>query len=357
MWDDQHEIVQADNSALDITPQASLGAVRVRDQDSPLALMVGAAAGITRSPKALIGAAKQIGELMGADAFYRFPTGGAQVEGVSINLAQALAQAWGAIAYQVRIMSVEPLASGGRKVHLRATVTDLKSLVAAEVDQVVSTSAPPGKFAKNAEQSERWHTMQTQSAASKIVRNAILRVLPSWYVDAAFVAAVNIDAQNATNGKSLPDARRDAEQHMVSKFGLTRAELEAFVGQPVDLWAAPQLGQIRDLASDLKHARTSVEQVRQTLSGEAAPARPTGKSALGLTTSAKKPDGGDDDPPTRPTGTDGVGAGEASSDDADARAFEAYQQSQANGAAPQATVREIRVVRDEPVMRTGGQRR
>ena len=338
MWSDQHEIVQADDTTLDLAPQATLGAVRVRDQDSPLALMVSAAAGLTRSPKALIASAKQIGELMGSDAFYRFPTGGAQVEGVSINLAQALAQAWGAIAYQVRILSVEVLSSGGRKVHLRATVTDLKSLVAAEVDQVVSTSAPPGKFAKNPEQSERWHTMQTQSAASKIVRNAILRVLPSWYVDAAFVAATRVDAQSATGGKSLPDARRDAEQFMATTFSLSRADLEAFVGQPVDLWAAPQLGQIRDLASDLKHARTSVEQVRQNLAGEAAPAKPTGKSALGLASTPEKPDG-DDEPPTRPTGTDGPRV--AAGDDAEAAAFEAYQQ---------AKVHELRVERDEPVM-------
>ena len=215
--------------------------------------------------------------------------------------------------------------------------------MAAEVDQVVSTSAPPGKFAKNPEQAERWHTMQTQSAASKIVRNAILRVLPSWYVDAAFVAATRVDAESATGGKSLPDARRDAAQFMATSFSLSRAELEAFVGQPVDLWAAPQLGQIRDLASDLKHARTSVEQVRLTLAGEAVPTKPTGKSALGLAGAPKKPDGGDDDPtpPTRPTGTDGPGAGDGISD-AEAAAFEAYQRTKTG---------------DAPIAAAGGRRR
>ncbi len=66
-------------------------------------------------------------------------------------------------------------------------------------------------------------------------------------------------------------------------------------------------------------------------------------------TTQREPGDDDDDPapPTRPTGTDGPRV--AAGDDAEAAAFEAYQQAQAS-AAPQAKVHELRVERDEPVM-------
>lgn len=350
MWNelnDSSDLATVENDAMEVAAAPVTSVARVSDDASPLALMVNAARGIVRSPKVLIEQAKQIGGLLGKDGFYRFPAGGAAVTGVSIDLAEALAQQWGGIAYQVRILNVEQLHTGGRKVHLRATVTDLKTLVAAEVDQVVSTSAPPGKFSKNNDQSERWHAMQTQSAASKIVRNAILRVLPAWYVNAAFEAAVSTDAQSATNGKSLPEARKGAVEHLTKAHGLTVAELEAVTGQPLDMWAAPQLGQLRDLAGDLKSSRISVEQVRASLREEPAAAKPSGKSALGLAAKTAAPvattrDPDDEPPPFGPTGTDG---GRGSSDDARGDGAEA---STGAGAQARATVHELRVERDEP---------
>lgn len=303
MWDEEtNDLAVIDEpGTLATAPTPALG--RVADDTSPLALMVQAAQRITRDVPSLLAQAKQIGGLLGSGGFYRFPAGDGTVEGASIDLAQALAQAWGGIAYQVRILHVETLSTGGRKVHLRATVTDLKTLVAAEVDQVVSTSAPPGKFARKPDQAERWHTMQTQSAASKIVRNAILRVLPAWYVDAALTAARDADARSATAGKSLPEARATALAYLKTQ-GLTQAELEAYTTQPIDLWAAPQLAQLRDLSADLKAARVSVEQVRASLKEEPAPKATTGRAALGIAPKATPKDDGDEPPPDPPTGTD-----------------------------------------------------
>lgn len=339
---DDTEIATAEHA-----PMARINQQIAPREGTALELMVATAQqAITRVPKEMIGAAKQIGGLLGADGFYRFPAGGTTVEGVSIDLAQALAQQWGGIAYQVRILSVEMLAGGGRKVHLRATVTDLKSLVAAEVDQVVTTASPPGKFAAKAEQAERWHAMQTQSAASKIVRNAILRVLPAWYVNAAFAAARAVADSAATGGKTLPEAR-NAAIGLLSALGFTRAEMEAYTGQPLDLWAAPQLHQLRELHDSVKSARTSIEQVRASLAESSAPAA-TGKGALGLTPKKPtkgKPDG-DDEPP--PTGTDGRGRGSAEegSDDASAAAFEAHRA--ANG--EQASLRIVREDSEEDLI-------
>jgi hypothetical protein len=243
--------------------------------------LVAAAQGLARDQKLMITRAKQIGGLLGSSGFYRFPAGGSTVEGPSIDMAQALAQEWGAIIYQVRIVHTESLASGGQRVHLRASVADMKSLVCAEVDQVVSTAPPPGKFAEKVDQRERWHGMQIQSAASKIVRNAILRVLPAWYVDPAFDAATAVDGKRALGGKTLPEARKGAAEAL-SKFGATAEELEVFLGQPIDMWAVPQISALRQLYAALDSGAQSVEAWRAGLAAKGESTGAPRKSALGL---------------------------------------------------------------------------
>lgn len=287
MWNDDTTLATSSDTRLVVESEHARTALqRLPEGDSPLALMVAHAQGIVRDPARMIAQAKQIGGLLAGDGFYRFPTGGAQVQGASVTLAQALVQVWRGCAFQVRVINSEHLSTGGRRIHLRATVTDMCSLVASEVDQVVSTSAPPGKFATRDEQAERWHSMQLQSAVSKIARNVILRVLPDWLVEAALQAAYAADAMNATAGKSLPEARAGALAALEEK-GLTREEAERISGSPFDMWAVPQLATLRETYRDLHRGTVSVEQVRANLAGDTPPpAKGNGKSALGL--SAKK---------------------------------------------------------------------
>lgn len=287
MWDKETGEV-LDESPGAAEPAVTLGVLPAPADDGTggmIALMVRAAQSVVRDKFKLIAAAKQIGELLGGAAFYRFPAGGSTITGPSIDLAQALAQEWGAIVYQVRIVKADSLASGGQRVHLRASVADMRTLVCAEVDQVVSTSAPPGKFADKPEQRERWHSMQLQSAASKIVRNAILRVLPEWFVNAAFEAALAMDSKSALAGKTLPEARKTASEFLRAQWGCTVAELEQFLGQPFEMWAVAQVAQMRDLAEDLKSGRLAVEAWRAALEekqpGNGGTAPPT-RTALGL---------------------------------------------------------------------------
>ncbi len=292
MWDEE-EIAGAGAPGTQLAhePHVAMSiAATPDDSGGIMGRLVAAAQGLERDPRTLIDKARQIGGLLGSDGFYRFPAGNTTVEGPSIDMAQALAQVWGGIVYQVRIVHTELLASGGQRVHLRATVADMRSLVVAEVDQVISTSAPPGKFANSVEQSERWHGMQTQSAASKIVRNAILRVIPDWFVKPAFVAAKTIDSDQALKGMSLPEARKGAADAVVA-LGAKIEEIEQFLGSPYEMWAVPQISQLRQLYKQLKSSAQSIEAWRASLAEKGAPGNGTArKSALGLSAaSSSKP--------------------------------------------------------------------
>jgi hypothetical protein len=277
MWDENGEIdTMGEPNAVPVP--VTVGAAR--DDGGMLGMMVQAAQSLVRDQGKLIARAKQVGGLLGKSGFYSFPAGGSTIEGPSIDMAQALVQDWGGVTFQVRILSCENLASGGQRVHLRASVADLKSIVFSEFDQVVTTAPAPGKFAQKIEQRERWNTMQVQSAASKIVRNAILRVLPAWYVDAAFNAALEADSARALNGKTIPEAREAATDALAS-LGCTLAELESYLGQPRDMWAVPQLSTLRELFAALKSGAVSLEAWRCDLSAKA-PVASGQRSALGL---------------------------------------------------------------------------
>jgi hypothetical protein len=282
--DDEADQIQLQTGAQPIANGAD-------DSGSMLAMVVRQAQGIKRDPKRLIARAKQIGGLLGEDGFYRFNAGGGVIEGESIELAQALAQEWGGIVYQVRILHAEPLQSGGQRVHLRASVFDMAMLVCAEVDQVVSTSPPPGKFANKADQRERWHAMQIQNAASKIVRNAILRVLPEWYKRPALEAAMAVADNTAlgyvvVNDKRVPrtldQARKGSLEELV-KLGCTQEEVERFLGQPFEMWAVPQVQQLMVLWRDLSTGKVTVAAWRAALDEKQAPSgNGTSKNKLGL---------------------------------------------------------------------------
>jgi hypothetical protein len=289
MWDETTGETDASRvGTLMHEPQMAMGLARAPDEGL-LGMLVNAAQSLNRDQGKMIARAKQIGGLLGSDGFYRFPVGNSQVQGASINMAQALAQEWGAILYKVKIEHIEQIGGGGQRVHLRASVADMKSLVCAEVDQVVSTTAPPGKFEKNVEQRERWHSMQIQSASSKIVRNAILRILPAWYVEPAFEAAVAADGTAALAGKSLPEARKGSAAAL-KNLGCSLEELEAYLGQPFDMWAVPQIGALRELYKVINSGAQSIESWRAGLSAKGDVKEAPRKSALGLAaTSSAQP--------------------------------------------------------------------
>ena len=209
-----------------------------------------------RDTATMLREARRVGELLGSRAYYDFPAGQGRVTGPSIDLMDALATVWGRL-----VSRVEVLEETNNRVHLRGRVVDLLALTAVERDYLSVLSPAPGKFAKDPAQADRWKVMQLQSASSKAIRGALEHALPAWLVDPALDAARQSAARQATGGKPLPEARQAAVQHL-GKLGLDRVTTEAWLGQPLDLWTADELGQLRELARRLTSGEEAVEAVR-----------------------------------------------------------------------------------------------
>lgn len=240
------------------------------------AFMQASIGGPPRDEKAMLTAAKRIGELLGAKAFYSFPAGGGRIEGASIDLAYALVQTWGKCLCRCMITS-----SAGERVTLRGQFVDLQSVAIVERDYTATLSPPPGKFANKPDQADRWRVMQEQSAISKAVRGAILGGLPAWYVGAALDAAFGIVENKVLKGKTLVQARGDAALYFAQAYQLKQADLETLVGKALDLWTTAEIAALQDLAADLKAGRTAIESVRAQVGATTEPAK-GGKAGLGI---------------------------------------------------------------------------
>lgn len=247
--------------------------------------LVELAAALPRDEKHLLKRAAWIGSLMGERAYYSFPAGGQRITGPSIALAEALAGEWGGIAHEVNIVDAQPLASGGQRIHLRARAIDLKRVVIGVADAVTTTAPPPGKFARKSDQVERWHSMQIQSAASKIKRNALLDVLPAWFVDGAMRAALDHDAQQVLRGRSPQQAAEDTVQHFSGK-GFSRSDLESIVGRPSALWTVNELQELRQVWRDIESGRAT----RESLMAEATTPAPVRGTLIPEPSTTPEPD-------------------------------------------------------------------
>ena len=221
-----------------------------------------------RDTRKLLEEARRVGALLGSRAYYDFPAGGGRVTGPSIDLMDALAIVWGRL-----VQRVEVLEETRDRVHLRGRIVDLLALTATERDYVSAIAPAPGKFASKPDQADRWRVMQIQSASSKAVRGALEHALPVWLVDAALDSARREATQQATGGKPLPEARALAVEAL-GRLGLDRGTLEVLVEQPVDLWTAEELAQLRALHGRLKSGEVAVEAVIAEAQLKASAAKP-----------------------------------------------------------------------------------
>lgn len=212
--------------------------------------------GLTRPPMTeLLAEARRIGMQMGARAYYSFPAGGAKVEGGSIRLAEELAQAWGFLTTAVQIQDIRD----GR-VYLRGIAGDALTMRAHAEDRVYALSAPSGGFAKNAEQADRWQTMQIASGGSKALRSAIFRLIPARMVHEAVQAAKEAkQPPEKVDFNQLCDAL--VMMFAKSKAAITLAELEEAVGTKRLQWRIPEWRTLDDLMEALRHGETTPEEV------------------------------------------------------------------------------------------------
>ena len=184
-------------------------------------------------------------------AYYRFPRGGAQVQGASVNLARELARLWGNVRYGVDIVKDSP----DDRI-IRAWAWDMETnTYSSEEDSFAKLIFRKGKGWLKPD--ERDLRELTNRRGAICVRNCILRLMPRDIVDAALEKCFGTIAGSVGTGAKRRETINKllasfAEFGVVSKDILERYEIEKLDELSVE--------QIADLRGIYKSMRDGISQ-------------------------------------------------------------------------------------------------
>lgn len=190
-------------------------------------------------------------------ATYKFPRGGRDITGPSVNLAREAARCWGNVTSGVRIIHEDK-----KSVHLQGFAWDLETNY-----RVVHED----KFAKLIQRKDKrtgevlWIEPDERDLrelvnrrGALLLRNALLQVLPRDLVDDACQAARS--AVVADSQGKLRENREDTIKAMVMAFdeiSVKVSMLERYLGHPLDEIDAEELAGLRSVFKSISDGTTS----------------------------------------------------------------------------------------------------
>lgn len=222
---------------------------------------VAAAVRVAREfPRDIDGAVTRMRQACGTQAlanraFYSLPRAGGRVEGSTVHLARELASCWGNIDYGIRELRRDDEAGESE---MQAWAWDQETNVRSSRSFIV-----PHARMKNKKREALTDlgdiANNNNSVAARAVRETIFTVLPVWYVtEAEEIANAVLRGEHPANQQKPQDA---AEQ-VVSGFagwGVTVAQLEAYVGLPREEWTPQTIGALRVLGGEINRGEKRVD--------------------------------------------------------------------------------------------------
>lgn len=194
-------------------------------------------------------------------ARYSLPRGGKKIEGPSIRFAEEVARSLGNVSIDSAVVHDD----AERRV-IRVTVTDVEANLPLSTDVVVekfvernqlrqgqealsSRMNSAGKVVYRIPADEGELVVKQAALTSKALRNLVLRILPADVLEEAMDACLETmtkrDAQD-------PDATRKAIFDNYAKFGVSAADLKAYVGNDMAHVDRATWQELRDLHTAIK---------------------------------------------------------------------------------------------------------
>ncbi|MFE2326083.1 hypothetical protein ACFXD5_19510 [Streptomyces sp. NPDC059385] len=172
-------------------------------------------------------------------AFFRFPRGGSQVSGETIQFAKALAGCWGNLQHGLTELRRD---DEYKQSEMQAWAWDLESNQRASTTFIV----PHARWANNrAQELADFRDIYENNAnnGARRLREMIFTVLPVWFIEQAKTICANT-LSGANSDK--PRAQRAADAiKAFDEIGITVDQIEAKLGRKSDKWTDPDLGQLQ----------------------------------------------------------------------------------------------------------------
>lgn len=209
---------------------------------------------------------------------YAVPRGGKVISGPSVHLAKVLAQCWGNMRIEAKVIGVED-----KHVTSQAVAFDLENNVAIKVEVKRSIMTKTGRMSDDM-------IVVTGNAGNSIaLRNAILSVVPKAVVDKVYNSAKELITGNVSSKTALIKKRTAVMSTFKDSYSISEKEVLASIGKAaLDHVTAEDLLVLIGIGQAIKDGDTTVEEAfKSNLDGKSK------KEALKQKQSEdKKPEGG-----------------------------------------------------------------
>lgn len=183
---------------------------------------------------------------------YALPRGGKPITGPSVHLAKIIAQQYGNMRAESRVVNVT-----ATQVVSRGTAWDLENnyAVAFEVRRSILTSKG-GRF------SEDMITVTGNAANAIAFRNAIFTLVPKAITDKVYKAAQNLITGDLSDEEKLVKRRAGAIKHFNDMYGISEEEVVKLCGKhTINQIQANEIALLLGIVQSLKDGDTTIEEV------------------------------------------------------------------------------------------------
>lgn len=181
---------------------------------------------------------------------YAVPRGGKKISGPSVHLAKIIAQVWGNMRIDAKVVDIDQA-----RVTSESVCWDLESNLAVKTQIKRSITGKTGRF------SEDMITVTGNAANSIALRNAILSVIPKGIVDRVYNAAKQTITGDVSDKNKLIAKRVEVFTGLRDAFGVSDKEILFAVGKAaIDFVDADDIITLVGVGQAIRDGDTTVEQ-------------------------------------------------------------------------------------------------
>jgi len=151
---------------------------------------------------------------------YSVPRGGKAITGPSVHMAKILAQVWGNMRVEAKIINVDQ-----KQVTSQAVCFDLENNLAIKVEVKRSIMGKQGRF------NDDLINVTSNAANAIALRNAILHVIPRAIVDKVYKSAKDTITGDISDEAKLIAKRKQVVDSLRDTYNVSEAEILAAVGR------------------------------------------------------------------------------------------------------------------------------
>lgn len=181
---------------------------------------------------------------------YSVPRGGKSITGASVHLAKILAQVWGNLRVEAKVVQID-----ARQITSEAVCFDLENNLAIKSQVKRSIMGKNGRF------NDDMITVTGNAANSIALRNAVLSVIPRAIVDKVYNAAKQTITGDLSDKTKLIAKRKQVFDALKDTYSLTEKEVLSAIGKAaIDHVTADDLVVIIGIGQAIKDGDTTVDE-------------------------------------------------------------------------------------------------